>query len=225
MIDLIALVSATIATLLPIANPFSTAPVFATLTSGYSEKERNQQARLSVVYMIIVLLVTLFAGAFVLTFFGIGIPVVRIAGGLMITKIGFSMASPEQQELVSEEGTNEALQKQDIAFTPIAMPLLSGPGSMAATLSMASVAGGAAEYAGVAVGIGIVAFISWLVLRSSTTVAQYLGVTGMNALTRVMGFLLICIGIQFFATGFVEGLTQPRIMNAIVEAVRQASGQ
>lgn len=208
--------------MLPIANPFSTAPVFATITGDYSEEERKRQARMAAIYMMGVLLVTLFIGALVLTFFGIGMPALRIAGGLLIARIGFSMVNPEQQELVSEESKSEALQMRDIAFTPIAMPLLAGPGSMAATLSMASVAEGPSDYSGVAMGIGLVALVTWLVLRSSTVVARYLGVTGINALTRVMGFLLVCIGIEFVATGFFEGLTDQAIMGSIMEAARQA---
>ncbi len=221
MLDWLELIGGTIATLLPIANPFSTAPVFATITDDYSEEERKRQARMAAIYMMGVLWVTLFIGALVLTFFGIGMPALRIAGGLLIARIGFSMVNPEQQELVSEESKSEVLRMQDIAFTPIAMPLLAGPGSMAATLSMASVAEGPSDYSGVAMGIVLVAFMTWLVLRSSTVVARYLGVTGINALTRVMGFLLVCIGIEFVATGFFEGLTDQVIMGPVVEAVLQ----
>jgi len=225
MLDWFTFILGTIATLLPIANPFSTAPVFASITSGYSKDERNQQAKLAAIYMTAVLLVTLFIGALVLAFFGIGIPALRIAGGLLIARVGFSMVNPEPHPLVSDEARYEILHKQDIAFMPIAMPLLSGPGSMAATLSMASVAEGIWEYTGIAIGIGIVAFVSWLVLRSSTSVSKYLGITGMNALTRIMGLLLVCIGIRFIATGFFEGLTDPVVMGAIVDAVRLAFEQ
>ena len=225
MLDWIAIVGGTFVTLLPITNPFSTAPVFASMTSRFSKATRNRQARLAAFYMTVVLLVTLFIGALVMTFFGIGMPALRIAGGLLIARVGFSMVNPESPALVSDEGKNEALHMADIAFTPIAMPLLSGPGSMAATLTMASVAEVPLDYVGVAIGIGIVAFVTWLVLRSSTKVAAYLGITGMNALTRIMGFLLICISVEFIATGFYEGLTDPAIMGAIVDAVRQASGQ
>ena len=193
------------------------------MTSRYGKDARNRQARLAAIYMTVVLLVTLFIGALVMTFFGIGMPALRIAGGLLIARVGFSMVNPESQPLVSEEGQNEALHKEDIAFTPIAMPLLSGPGSMAATLSMASVAEAPLDYSGVAIGIGIVALVTWLVLRSSTRIARYLGITGMNALTRIMGFLLICISIEFISTGLFEGLTDPTVMGAIVDAVRQAS--
>lgn len=224
MLEWFAFVGGTIATLLPIANPFSTAPVFATLTEGYAEAERNQQARSAATYMTIILLVTLFIGALILTFFGISIPAMRLAAGLLIARIGFAMVSPVQEEQVSEKGKGEARRKQDISFTPIALPLLSGPGSMAATLSMASVASDFQHYLGIAAGIGVVAFISWLLLRFSGRVAAYLGETGMNALTRVMGFLLVCIGIQFVATGLFEALTNPEVVGPVVEAVQRAAG-
>ena len=224
LLNWLTIVIGTVGTLLPIANPFSTAPVFASLTRGYSRADRNRQARRASVYMASVLLVTLFVGVMILTFFGIGMSALRIAGGLLVARIGFSMANPDPQEIVSETDTNEAMHKEDIAFMPIAMPLLSGPGSMAATISMASVADGPEDYLGVAIGIVMVSIISWLILRSSTLVASKLGVTGMNVLTRVMGFLLVCIGIQFVATGFFEGLTDQKVMGPIVEAVRQAAG-
>ena len=222
MLEALTLIGGTIATLLPIANPFSTAPVFATMTLGYSDKERLRQARMAVIYMTGVLLVTLVAGTLVLQFFDVGIPALRIAGGLLIARVGFSMVSPAPPAPVSAHSQDEIAPKQDIAFTPIAMPLLSGPGSMAATLSMASVAGGLMDDLNIAIGICIVAGISLLVLRSATFVADFLGVNGMDALTRVMGLLLVCIGIRFVATGFIDGFTDPRIIGAIVEAVRLA---
>jgi multiple antibiotic resistance protein len=217
------LIGGTIATLLPIANPFSTAPVFAAFTANLTEDERNRQARRAAIFMAMVLLVTLFAGALVLTFFGISLAALRIAGGLLIAQIGFSMVLPKTQDSLSDSEMTEALQKRDIAFTPIAMPLLSGPGSMAATLSMASVAGRPFDYAGVSVGIILVALFSWLILRASTVVANVLGATGVDALTRVMGFLLVCIGVVFVSNGVLEGLTNPKIIGPIVEAVRKAS--
>lgn len=222
MLDWFVFISGTIATLLPIANPFSTAPVFAAMTRGYSKKERNRQANLAVVYMTVILLVTLFFGVIILTFFGIGMPALRVAGGLLIARIGFSMVTIKPQEHLSEKDKNKETHGQNIALMPIAMPLLSGPGSMAVVLSMTTETEGIQDYVSVAIGIGIVAFISWLVLRSSTTIAERLGVVGMNAITSFMGFLLVCIGVSFIATGFFEGLTHPELMGAIVDAVQQA---
>jgi len=129
VLDWLTIISGTIATLLPIANPFSTAPVFASMTRGFSHRERNRQANLAAVYMTAVLLVTLSIGVVVLTFFGIGMPALRMAGGLLIVRIGFSMVMPTAQGELSGEGKDKAARSEDIAFVPIAMPLLSGPGS------------------------------------------------------------------------------------------------
>ena len=98
-----ALILATVSALLPIANPFSTAPVFVSLTGYMSAKERNQQARLAAFYMAATLLVTLLVGTLILSFFGIGILAVRVAGGILIAKIGLSMVSSQGQSTISDE--------------------------------------------------------------------------------------------------------------------------
>jgi multiple antibiotic resistance protein len=89
---------------------------------------------------------------------------------------------------------------------------------------MATHADRVSEYLAVAIGIICVAAISLVILRLAEPVVEFLGVTGMNALTRVMGFLLICIGVQFVLTGILEGITSGEAMGAIIDAIRQASG-
>lgn len=216
--DWLTLIGVTFGALLPIANPFSTAPVFVAITRQMSHAHRWQQARLAAIYMAAVLLVSLLAGALILEFFGISLPALRIAGGLVIARIGFSMLNPEPEERLPEEDQKEALDKRDIAFTPIAMPMLSGPGSIAVTISMATSVTRPRDYLAVGVGIVIVAFLSWLVLRSSTRIVDFLGSTGVNVLTRIMGLILVCIGIQFIATGIFELVTDPGVVKAIYEA-------
>ena len=88
--------------------------------------------------MAIVLLVSLFAGALVMEFFGISIPALRIAGGLIVARVGFGMLNPDPEPDVGETEHEEALQMTDLAFTPLAMPMLSGPGSIAVTVGMAA---------------------------------------------------------------------------------------
>jgi multiple antibiotic resistance protein len=216
--DWLTLIGVTFGALLPIANPFSTAPVFVAITHQMSHAHRWQQARLAAIYMAAVLLVSLLAGALILEFFGISLPALRIAGGLVIARIGFSMLNPEPEERLPEEDQKEALDKRDIAFTPIAMPMLSGPGSIAVTISMATSVTRPRDYLAVGIGILIVAFLSWLVLRSSTRIVDFLGTTGVNVLTRIMGLILVCIGIQFIATGIFELVTDPGVVKAIYEA-------
>jgi multiple antibiotic resistance protein len=212
------LVGVTIGALLPIANPFSTAPVFVTITRRMSHVRRNQQALMAAIYMALILLVSLLAGALILKFFGISLPALRIAGGLIIARIGFKMLDPAPEETLPQEDQREALDRRDIAFTPISMPLLSGPGSIAVTISMATSVDRFVDFIPVCVGIVAVAIISWLVLRSSSRVIDVMGNSGVNVLTRIMGLILVCVGIQFVANGFVELMSDEGIARILREA-------
>ena len=109
----------------------------------------------------------------------------------------------------------------DVAFTPLAMPMLSGPGSIAVTIGMAAEADGVGENLAIVVGIGLVALVSWLVLRASGRVVRVLGATGMNAMGRIMGFLLVCVGIQFIVNGTQQILSSPEFMGPILDAIQR----
>jgi multiple antibiotic resistance protein len=222
--DWLTLVAATFAALLPIANPFSTAPVFAAVTAGMTNRRRLQQARLACIYTFAVLTVALLAGALILTFFGISIHALRVAGGLIVARIGFGMLNPSPEQNLDEETREEAMDMQDIAFTPIAMPMLSGPGSIAVTIGMATEVDRPFENLAIIAGIALVALTSWLILRSSVKVVTFMGATGVNVLTRIMGLLLVGIGIQFVAAGVFQALVSDEVMGPIVDAVRRVAG-
>jgi multiple antibiotic resistance protein len=221
ILELITAALATFVGLLPIANPFSTAAVFVAVTQRFSEERAQDQAWRACIYMAAVLLVSLVAGALIMEFFGISIPALRIAGGLIVARIGFGMLNPEPEEKVGEAGKEEARHMSDLAFTPLAMPMLSGPGSIAVTISMATSADSVWEYLAIAFGIVLVAFVSWLVLRSARRIVAVLGETGMTALVRVMGFLLVCVGVQFIGLGVIQIVANPEFLRAVVEALAQ----
>ncbi len=221
--DFFTVVLGTFAGILPIANPFSTAVVFLAITKRFSRARRQQQAFLACVYMVAVLVVFLIAGALIMQFFGISLPAVQIAGGLIVARIGLGMLSPEAPEDVSEEAKDEALHMTDVAFTPLAMPMLSGPGSIAVTISMAAEADRLTDYVAITVGIVLVAIVSWLVLRGARSVVRTLEVTGMNALGRIMGFLLVCVGVQFIVIGVHEIVSTEGFLRPILDAIRAAS--
>lgn len=210
--------------LLPIANPFSTAAVFVAITQRFTAAQARDQAWRACIYMAIVLLVSLFAGALIMEFFGISIPALRIAGGLIVARVGFGMLNPEPESDVGETEQEEALHMTDLAFTPLAMPMLSGPGSIAVTIGMAAGAENPWEYGAIALGIVMVAYTSWLVLRSARRIVALLGSTGMIALTRIMGFLLVCVGVQFIGAGVVQILSDETTLGALqsgINAVNQ----
>ena len=102
----------------------------------------------------------------------------------------------------------EARAKRDISFSPLAMPMLSGPGSIAVTVGFTSLANHWLDYVAIILGILVVAVITYATLRLSDRVVRGIGVNGMNALTKVMGFLILCIGIQFVVNGVVGIVTR-----------------
>lgn len=214
-VDLIEYVVVVVLGLLPIANPFSTAPLFIGLTAGLTETARHKIAARACLNMAAILLIFLIAGSLVLAFFGITINGLRMAGGMIIGFIGFRMLFPpptSNAEVVEQRDADGPA----IAFTPLAVPMLSGPGSIAVVIGMsAEVAareiGGDRILGYISVGFGIIltALICWLVLRASGTVMRFFGASGIDALTRIMGFFLICIGVEFVAggvSGFAEAV-------------------
>jgi len=197
----------TVAALLPIVNPLSAVGMLVGITADLSDQERLRQVKRACIYMFCILATFLIAGGLIMNFFGISIPGLRITGGLIISYLGFKMLFPEQG-VISRKEHDEAINKPDISFTPLAMPALSGPGSIAVIIGISSTAQAGErvliDYALVAVGIAITALISYWILRAATRLNRVLGATGMNAVSRIMGFLMICIGVQFCINGVLD---------------------
>jgi multiple antibiotic resistance protein len=153
-------------------------------------------------------------------FFGISIPGLRIAGGLLVAGIGFGMLMGPAKGAWSERAEAEARAKRDVSFSPLAMPMLSGPGSIAVTIGFTSLATGWTDYVAIMIGIVVVALISYATLRLSERVVRVIGANGMNALTKVMGFLILCIGIQFVVNGIIGIATDPALLRGIRDALQ-----
>jgi multiple antibiotic resistance protein len=202
-------VLSTVGALLPIVNPLSAVGLVASITANLTEAERKDQIKRACIYMFFILTAFLVAGGLIMNFFGISIPGLRIAGGMILSYLGFRMLFPETTPTrITSQEEAEAVQKADISFTPLAMPSLSGPGSIAVVIGMSSSVQDSRHivlgHVLVVIGIAITAVISYAVLRAATRLEKILGATGMNAMTRIMGFLLICIGIQFVINGVLD---------------------
>lgn len=214
------LVLGTIVGLLPLINPLASAPTFLAITEGDSHERRLVQLRNACVYMVIVLVSFLVGGTFIMGFFGISIPGLRIAGGLLVAGIGSGLLLGPGHELATDERAQaEARAKRDVSFSPLAMPLLAGPGSIAVTIGFTSLATEWTDYAAVIIGIVVVAVIAYLTLRLADRLVPVIGVNGMNAISKVMGFLILCIGIQFVVNGVLGIITDPAVASAIKQAM------
>jgi len=188
--------------IISVANPLAAMPVFVSLTDNNTDTERIYVAKKSSFYMFLVLIIFLLIGTYIMSFFGISLPGIRIAGGLIILRAAYAMLNPGVSEKkISDEAQEAAKEKEDISFSPMAMPMLSGPGSIAVVIGLASQAEGIFDLVIMSGAIILVALISYGVLRLAPFSAKYIGPTGMNAITRMMGFIAMAIGVQFILNG------------------------
>jgi multiple antibiotic resistance protein len=201
------------ATLLPIINPLSTAPVFAA-TVGADQVLARKLARQVAINSWFVVFVSVAIGTYVLELFGISLPVVRLGGGLLVASTAWRMLSSGDSDEVHAAVAEKAIEMSHAeivgrSFFPITFPLTTGPGTIAASIALGAqipatpvlyVAGTVAAGAGAL----LVSFVLYLVLKNSAVVIGRLGEVGMLVMTRLMAFILLCIGVQIMWTGWAE---------------------
>ena len=200
-------------TLLPIINPLSSAPVFAA-TVGANRAVAGKLARQVAVNAWFVLVVSMLIGTYVLTLFGISLPVVRIGGGLLVAATAWRMLHHTEDDDVHAVAAHDAVLLSDAeivqrSFFPITFPLTTGPGTIAASIALgAQIPAEPALYAvGVLVagaGAALVSVVLYLIFKNSVAVLARLGKVGTLVLIRLMAFILLCIGIEIIWTGWAE---------------------
>lgn len=191
--------------IISVANPLGAMPVFVSLTGHNTDTERIAIAKKASFYMFLILTIFLLAGTYIMSFFGISLSGIRIAGGLIIMRAAYAMLNPEiTNRKLSEEDEQAAKGKEDISFSPMAMPMLSGPGSIAVVIGLASQAENIFDIVLVTVAIILVALISYGILRLAPISARYIGPAGMSAVTRMMGFIAMAIAVQFILSGIAR---------------------
>jgi multiple antibiotic resistance protein len=185
-----------------IMNPITAMPVFLVLTENNTKEHRKQMANKASIYTFFILVSFLYGGTYIINFFGISLEGIRIAGGLMIITWAFSLLNPDTAgKKLSDEDQDEARDKADISFSPMAMPLLSGPGSIAVVLSFASQELSATNYILLTTAIVFCSLGAFVVLRIAPQIVKLLGKSGMAGFTRMMGFIALAIGVQFIING------------------------
>lgn len=190
-----------------LTNPLGTMPVFLTMTKGLTDKDRNHIVLRATMISFIILMVFTFSGQFLFKFFGISTNGFRIAAGIIILKIGYDMlqARYTNTKLKDEEIKTYA---DDISITPLSIPMLCGPGSIANAIMLMEDAN-SFELKSVLIGvIALIYFITYLILRASTRLVKVIGETGNNVMMRLMGLILMVIGVECFVSGGKPILTE-----------------
>ncbi len=193
---------ATFLALFPIVDPFGGIPVFFGLTSTWTPRDRRNTAMKTSFYVFWILVVFLFFGRFVLFFFGISLPVLKIAGGLIVANTAWSMVTSTARITPAE--SNEASTKEDISLTPLAMPLLSGPGAIGVVMALAAHVDNAAAYMGMVIGIAAVSLTVYLFLCMGGPLVRWLGPSAIGAINRIFGFLILAIAVQLVWNGVAD---------------------
>jgi multiple antibiotic resistance protein len=191
-------------TLLAVVNPVEAAATFATLTSGFTPRRQARVALRSSIIALIILVVFGFAGEGLLSALGVGFPAFRIAGGLLLLRVGFNMVfakdtgtqklSPDEQEQVDET--------DDPSVFPLAIPIITGPGALTTMVTLMTRRN---EGVGEMLLVGVIALavmvLTYLAMRASQGLTRVLGSSGVNAIGRVMGIIVAAIAIQLIIDG------------------------
>jgi len=195
--------------LFTIINPFSAAPLFLSITRYDSKQKKVAMARKASFTAAIVLIVFALAGNYILNFFDITVDAFRIAGGIIIGSIGLSMINAKRDYLRTEKEKKEAVSKEDVSIIPMAIPMLSGPGAMTTSLVLMREANSVIDAATLIFAIIIVCLLSYFILSRADYIGRYLGETGKHVTERIMGLIVLVVGVQFVING-IEGLLQAR---------------
>jgi multiple antibiotic resistance protein len=193
---------ATFLALFPIVDPFGGIPIFYTLTSSWTPQARYRTAFKSGLWVFMILVTFLFFGRFVLHFFGISLPVLKIAGGLIVANTAWGMVTSTSRMTLAE--TDEAVNKEDISLTPLAMPLMSGPGAIGVVMALAAHVDNSAAYVGMVIGIAAIAVTVALFFCMGGPLVRRLGPSAVGAINKIFGFLILAIAVQLVWDGVAD---------------------
>ncbi len=201
--------------LFSIVNPPGAAFIFNEVAAGYDADDRIRLANRVGLYSLLVMLCALWGGAYVLSFFGISLAALRLAGGAVVALRAWDLLSaPERQEARKQEQAGGPHGRvEDIAFFPLTLPFTTGPGTIAVAVALGAgrpAASPLSFFLGVSMAAAVIAGIVWFCYRSADQVGGWIGGSARRTLARLSAFLLLCIGVQIMINGLLEVAVQLR---------------
>ncbi|AGN83945.1 membrane protein [Enterobacter sp. R4-368] len=188
--------------LFALVNPVGIIPVFISMTSYQMTAARNKTNLTANLSVAIILWTSLFLGDAILQLFGISIDSFRIAGGILVVTIAMSMISGKLgEDKQNKQEKSETAIRESIGVVPLALPLMAGPGAISSTIVWGTRYHTVEHLIGFTVAIALFALSSWGLFRIAPWLVRLLGQTGINVITRIMGLLLMALGIEFIVAG------------------------
>ncbi len=188
-------------------NPLGTMPIFITMTADLNEKNRTSTAKKASIVSFITLLIFTFLGQLLFKFFGISVNSFRIVGGIIFFIMGMDMLHARLAHVKVKESEVKTYVK-DISITPLAIPMICGPGAITNAIVMMEDADSIGKKAILLISVSLVMLLTYLILYSSSRIIKILGETGINVMMRLMGLIVMVIAVEFFFSGLtpiVEG--------------------
>lgn len=183
----------------PMINPIGHAPMFYGMTSGDTPARRSTMSAKIGLYVFLILTVALLFGNLLLRFFGVTIDDLRIAGGLLVAHSGWAMLGNQSRVTPLEHAAAE--EKNDISLTPMAMPILAGPGAMSLAIGLSIYGRTVSHYSGFIIGFAAIALLTWICFRASDAMVRVLNVNAVGALNRILGLFILSIGVNMVVKG------------------------
>lgn len=196
----------TLTSVLFIVDPIAVIPTYLVITQGQTPAHRAMTARRACIAATLILIAFALGGSLIFQLFGITIEAFRIAGGLILWVVAMDMLHGERKTQESSPEISEGRAKDDVAVTPLAMPMLAGPGAISTIMVLAGQAHTMPAKLIVYGAIVVTLLISWVVLRLGERLVRVMGQTGIRVMTRIMGLLLAAIAVQFVITGARDAL-------------------
>ena len=195
------------AALFSVINPLGTVPIFVGLTSNDSVRERNITSLLTTINVILILLISFFAGTYLLSFFGISLNALRIAGGIIIITSGFALLTgtfSKHKGMKNKRVKKDLNKREKFSLTPLAIPMLAGPGSISLLITFNHEYQTWPEMTLVVLSVLAVGLATFIILGSSHYISKILGGSGINAISRIVGFIVISIGVEYISAGVIS---------------------
>lgn len=196
----------TFTSVLFIVDPIAVIPTYLVITQDETVTQRRDTARRACIAAGVFLIVFAIAGRLIFKLFGITLPAFRIAGGLILWLVAMDMLRGQRTTQETPTEIREGREKDDVAITPLAIPMLAGPGAISTVIVLAGQAQTKTQHLVVYLSIILTAVLSWLSLLVGERLVSRLGQTGIRVTTRIMGLLLAAVAIQFVLTGVKDGL-------------------
>jgi multiple antibiotic resistance protein len=194
--------------LFTLLNPIGTAPIVLSLTESLNPEEYNKVIKKSIVVACLILLLFAMMGNIIFTFYGITVYAFKIAGGILFLRIGINMLEAKVSRTKSTpKESEEASENDDIALTPIGIPLIAGPGAITSVMILAAQANSFDQKVIFYLNIVITLFITFMILKLGKKLTRKLGTAGLRVIERIMGMILMVVAIQFIIDGLNTVIT------------------